>query len=361
MKRSTRSGKGGEWLRSLVRRWWVLLVLLVAMCVVACALAYRYGRGYWASNTAFAEQSRIVCISPGSTLDDVATELQRVGVLADKELFMRFAQMKGFSKKRYSGRYKIRRGSTTREMLNMLAGRRQLAVRLKVPSVRTREGMAGRLASQLWLDSTRLVHALWDSTFASRFGFTVEEFPAMLVPNTYEVYWDVTLDGLFDRFYREWSFFWEKAGAERIARTGLTEKEISTLASIVQEEVRYPEEMPCVAGVYINRLRAGMALQADPTVRYAVGDFSLKRILLGDTRFESPYNTYIHRGLPPGPIVFPEIGALNAVLNYETHDYLYFCAKEDFSGRHNFSRTGEQHMRYARQYQRALNARGIMR
>ena len=104
-----------------------------------------------------------------------------------------------------------------------------------------------------------------------------------------------------------------------------------------------------------------MALQADPTVRYAVGDFSLKRILLGDTRFESPYNTYIHRGLPPGPIVFPEIGALNAVLNYETHDYLYFCAKEDFSGRHNFSRTGEQHMRYARQYQRALNARGIMR
>ena len=175
MKRSTRSGKGGEWFRSLVRRWWVLLVLLVAMCVVACALAYHYGRGYWASNTAFAEQSRIVCISPGSTLDDVATELQRVGVLADKELFMRFAQMKGFSKKRYSGRYEIRRRSTTREMLNMLA----------VPSVRTREDMAGRLASQLWLDSTRLVHALWDSTFASRFGFTVEEFPAMLVPNTY--------------------------------------------------------------------------------------------------------------------------------------------------------------------------------
>lgn len=343
------------------RRLVFFMLLFLAIVVAVGVVAFRYGKAYWASNTSFEGTSQIVCIPPGSSLDSVAMQLLREGVLEDGGLFIRYAQLKGLNSKRYGGRYEIRRGMTTRSMVNMLAGRRQSAVRLVVPSVRSREEMAARLAKQLWLDSALLVAALSDSALALHYGFTVESFPAMVVPNTYEVYWDVSLEGLFDRFYREWKAFWNADRRKRLARVSLSEAEVSTLASIVQEEVSFSDEMPRVAGVYINRLRQHIPLKADPTVKFAVGDFALRRILFSHTKVDSPYNTYMYVGLPPGPITYPEISAIDAVLSYEQHDYLYFCAKDDFSGRHNFSRTGEQHMRYARQYQRALRARGIMR
>ena len=359
MQNSSQGSKCG--LRCARRYRWVTLLVLPLLLLggVTAWVALRYGRAYWTSNTAFDEASRIVLIKPGTPFDSVAVQLQQEGVIRDARQFKRFCKVRNFDQKRYGGRYEVRRGTTTRALANMIASHRQAAVRLVVPSVRTREEMAGRLAHQLWLDSSVLAEALWDSTLAARYGFTVEEFPAMVVPNTYEVYWDVTLERLFDRLHREWEAFWTPGRRERLERTGLTEAEATTLASIVQEEVRYKDEMPRVAGVYINRLRADMPLQACPTIKYALGDFTLQRILFVHTQVESPYNTYIHLGLPPGPIAFPEITAVDAVLNYETHDYLYFCAKDDFSGRHNFSRTGEQHMRYARQYQRTLNRRGI--
>lgn len=343
------------------RRLVALLLVAIVVVVAGGVVAFRYGRAYWASNTLIESASRMVCIPPGSSLDSVSRQLVREGVLADEGLFLRYASAKGLDTKLYGGRYEVRRGMTTRSMLNLIAGRRQTAVRLVVPSVRGREEMASRLSKQLWLDSSTLSAALSDSTLALKYGFTVESFPAMFIPNTYEVYWDATLESLFDRFYREWQAFWNAERRELLSRVALTESEVSTLASIVQEEVSFADEMPRVAGVYINRLRMGIPLKADPTVKFAVGDFSLRRILFSHTKVDSPYNTYIHAGLPPGPIVYPEIRAIDAVLRYEQHDYLYFCAKEDFSGRHNFSRTGEQHMRYAREYQRALRARGILR
>lgn len=342
------------------RRKVVCALLFVLVTLTALVFfAFRYGRAYWASNTSFETESRFVCISPNSTLDSVVKQLVQEGIITDAGLFLRYAQLKGGSTKRYGGRYKVLRNMTTRTILNLLWGRRQAAVRLVVPSVRSREEMASRLSRQLWLDSTTLVAALSDSSLSLHYGFSVESFPAMFVPNTYEVYWDVPLRGLFDRFHREWKTFWNAARRRRLAHVGLSETEVATLASIVQEEVSVPEEMPRVAGVYMNRLRQNIPLKADPTVKFAVGDFTLRRIYFSHTRVDSPYNTYMYSGLPPGPIVFPEIRAIDAVLNYEHHDYLYFCARGDFSGRHNFSRTGEEHMQYARQYQKALRLRGI--
>lgn len=355
----TRVGSSLPFLRR--RRLLFFILFFLAIVVAAVVIAFRYGKAYWSSNTSFEGASQIVCIPPGSSLDSVAKQLSRVGVLKDEGLFLRYAHLKGLSSKRYGGRYEVRQGMTTRSMVNMFAGRRQSAVRLVVPSVRSREEMAGRLSKQLWLDSTVLVAALSDSVLALHYGFTVETFPAMVVPNTYEVYWDVSLEGLFDRLYREWKAFWNAKRRKLLAHVLLSETEVATLASIVQEEVSFSDEMPRVAGVYINRLRQHIPLKADPTVKFAVGDFALRRILFSHTEVDSPYNTYMYVGLPPGPIIYPEISAIDAVLNYEQHDYFYFCAKDDFSGRHNFSRTGEQHMQYARQYQRALRARGIMR
>lgn len=344
------------------RRWHVLVLsFALCLCVLLLGLAVRYGPAYLMGNTAFDGESRIVCLAPDSPFDSVAGQLSREGVVANAGLFRRFARLKGVDARRYGGRYEVRAGMSTRAIVNMLVGHRQKPLRLVVPSVRTREAMAGRLARQLWLDSVTLALALWDSTLAARYGFTVESFPAMVLPNTYEVYWDMTVEELFDRLHREWRAFWNSDRRGRLPRTGLTESGVATLASIIQEEVRYRDELPRVAGVYINRLRQDMYLQACPTAKYAAGDFTLSRVFRGHTQIESPYNTYIHKGLPPGPIIFPELRAVDAVLNFEEHDYLYFCARDDFSGRHHFSRTGEQHMAYARRYQRALNARGIGR
>ena len=181
-----------------------------------------------------------------------------------------------------------------------------------------------------------------------------QTFMAMFIPNTYEVYWNCSVNDLLQRMKRESDRFWASRDA-KLARCGLTRNEAITLASIVYEETKRQSEMPVVAGVYINRLRRGMPLQADPTVKFALGDFSLRRILHKHLEVDSPYNTYRVVGLPPGPICMPSIAAIDAVLNYQEHDYLYFCAKEDLSGAHNFARTLAEHNRNARAYAAALN------
>ena len=194
------------------------------------------------------------------------------------------------------------------------------------------------MAGQLEADSLAILEALTDQQMWSEYGFTRATFPSMLVPNTYQVYWDITPPKLVARLYREYKAFWNEGRARQARDIGLTPLEVATLASIIQEEVLHPSELPTVAGVYMNRLRA---------------------ILKIHTQIDSPYNTYIHPGLPPGPIAIASTQAIEAVLHYDRHDYLYFCARADLSGYHHFSRTGEQHARYAAEYHRVLNRRGI--
>ena len=236
---------------------------------------------------------------------------------------------------------------------------------LVVPSVRTMADMAGRLAQQLMVDSASIAQQLNDTERVKEMGYSLETLPTLFVPNTYEVYWDISVEGLLARLVRENRTFWN---AERIGKLKsvsqyageeMTKEKVATLAAIVDSETANNGEKPNIAGLYLNRMRIGMPLQSDPTVIYALQDFSIRRVLHEHLKVDSPYNTYKNVGLPPGPIRVASIAGIDAVLNYAKHDYLYMCAKEDFSGTHNFAVTYAEHQRNAARYVRALNERGI--
>jgi UPF0755 protein len=200
-----------------------------------------------------------------------------------------------------------------------------------------------------------------DNGYLQQYGFTKETILGMFVPNTYEFWWNTSADAFFERMNKEYKRFWNMERSGRANEMNFTKNEVITLASIIVNETNKEDEYRKIAGVYINRLNHGMRLQADPTVKFALGDFERKRILTKDTYIDSPYNTYMNDGLPPGPISIPSVKAIESVLKYERHDYLYFCAKEDFSGYHNFANTLDQHNKNARSYQKALNRRKILK
>lgn len=232
-------------------------------------------------------------------------------------------------------------------------------VMLTIPPVRTTPDLAGRLAKQIDADSIQLITAFSDSTLIDSLGFNAQTLPAMFIPNSYEVYEWITPKELLLRLKKEHDIFWTLKRQAQAKEQGLTPTEVMTLASIVEQETTYDAEKPTIAGLYLNRLKKGMLLQADPTVKYAVGDFTLKRILKQHLKCDSPYNTYMYKGLPPGPICIPSLASINAVLSPETHNYIYMCAKEDFSGTHNFALTLAEHNVNARKYAEALNKAGI--
>ena len=206
-----------------------------------------------------------------------------------------------------------------------------------------------------------LLCLLNDSVYCDSLGFTPETINALFIPNTYEIYWNISADKFIRRMKREYDAFWTPERLKKAEEIGLTPVEASILASIVEEETAASDEYPIVAGLYINRLHAGIPLQADPTVKFAVGDFSLQRILFEHLEIDSPYNTYINTGLPPGPIRIPSKKGIDSVLNYTKHNYIYMCAKEDFSGTHNFASNYADHMANARKYWKALNERKIFK
>ncbi|MDR2680469.1 MAG: endolytic transglycosylase MltG [Tannerella sp.] len=257
------------------------------------------------------------------------------------------------------GYYAIEPDMNNRRLLNMLRRGRQVPVHLTFNNIRLISDLTDRLSEQLMLNSDDLLMLISDDDYCESIGFNTTTIKAMFIPNTYEVYWNISADRLMERMKREYEVFWTDSRRNRAADIHLSPVEISILASIVEEETAVPDELPVVAGLYINRLIKGMPLQADPTVKYAVGDFSLKRILNTHLTVDSPYNTYLYEGLPPGPIRIPSIRSIDAVLNYTHHNYLYMCAKEDFSGRHNFAVTLSEHTRNAKKYHAALNEKGI--
>ena len=258
-----------------------------------------------------------------------------------------------------TGRYVVDDGMRSLDLYRRLRNGQQSPVQLVVPSVRTLDRLASRLSAQLMLDSAQLASAFCDTTFTAEYGYSVATLPALFVPNTYEVYWNIGLSALMRRMVQENARFWDGGRRAKAEAIGLSPVEVSTLASIVDEETANDGEKPMIAGLYLNRLRRGMLLQADPTVKFAQGDFALRRILYSHLDVDNPYNTYRYAGLPPGPIRIPSVAGLDAVLNAVSHPYIYMCAKEDFSGTHNFAVTLTEHMRNARRYARALNERGI--
>jgi UPF0755 protein len=300
-----------------------------------------------------------VYIDEQKNYEEVISQLQEKAGLPSEKIFRLLADRMNYPNKMKTGRYAISNGITMPDAIRLLRSGNQTPVDITFNNIRTREILAGRISQQLMMDSVTLLNALNDSTIAEKYGFSRDTFIAMFIPNTYEVYWDTGIENLLERMKNEYEAFWNETRRKNAANIGLTPLEVSTLAAIVEEETSYADEYPIVAGLYLNRLNKGMRLEADPTVKFAVGDISLRRILYKHLEVESPYNTYKIGGLPPGPIRIPSIRAIDATLSPQQHNYLFMCAKEDLSGRHNFAVTHAEHARNAVRYQRALNARGI--
>ena len=259
--------------------------------------------------------------------------------------------MKGSFKPGY---YRFESGSSVHQVVRKVSSGNQTPVKLTFNNIRLPEQLAQRISQQLMVDSTSIDSLLRDEVFLATYRMSPETVLAMFIPNPYEVYWTMSGEKLFERMQREYQKFWNEERLSKAKAMGLTPIEVSILASIVEEESNKNFEKPTIAGLYMNRLKRGIPLQSDPTVRYAVGDFGLHRILYKHLEVESPYNTYKYAGLPPGPIAMPTIVGLDAVLNYEKHNYIYMCAKESLNGEHNFAVTLAEHNRNASKYHVAL-------
>lgn len=271
-----------------------------------------------------------------------------------------YAERLGLEESYKVGHYVVKDGMNVIEVVRMLKLGLQTPVNVTMNNVKIPAQLASKLAPQLEADSVELVEVFTDEALAKELGFDSPlTMFSIFLPNTYEFYWTVKPREFVDRMYREYKRFWEGDRDKKRERSGLDRVEVATLASIVYEETRKVDEMPRVAGVYMNRLRTGMPLQADPTIKYAMQDFGLRRILNRHLKTPSPYNTYLNRGLPPSPICMPSVEAIDAVLNFEKHDYLFFCARPTFDGYHNFAKTYSEHLRNARAYQAELNKRNI--
>lgn len=257
------------------------------------------------------------------------------------------------------GYYRITRPTDVIRLVRMIKLGEQTPINLTINNVRTVPQLAGKLAAQIDSDSLEVLRVLQDPAMAKRVGQTTETLFSIFLPDTYSCYWTTTPEELVVRMRREWDAFWTKERDMQRGVSGLSRLEVMTLASIVYEETRQTAEMNRVAGVYMNRLKKGMKLQADPTVKYAMQDFGLRRILHKHLKYDSPYNTYLYKGLPPTPICMPGKNAIEAVLTYERHNYLFFCARPTFDGFHNFAVTYDEHLKNARAYSAELNRRKI--
>ena len=302
-----------------------------------------------------------VFIPSNADFDMVVGLLSNQGVLSNIPSFVWTAKQKKYTKIIKPGRYIIKNGMNNNELVNLLRSGKQTPVRLTFNNVRTIEQSCGKIGSQIELDSVQLLNSLKDSVFLNSIDLNIYNVPSLFIPNTYEIYWDVSLEKFLNRMVSEHHRFWNSERKKKAKKLNLRLDEVSTLASIVEKETLKKDEQSTVAGLYLNRLKKNMKLQSDPTVIFAIGDFTIKRVLNKDLKFKSPYNTYLNKGLPPGPITLPSIRAIDAVLNFEKHDYLFMCAKEDFSGYHNFAKNGVQHIVNARKYRNALNKKGIKR
>lgn len=306
-------------------------------------------------------EKELLYIPTGATFDDVKQLLMLNDWLSDKETFSFFAQWMNYTGNVKAGCYQITDGMTARDLVRKLRSGEQVDKKVTFNNVRLLTQLAGKVAVNLECDSAEYIKVMTDESIITELGFNKATFPAMFIPNTYYFKWNTNGEQWVERMHQEYEAFWNDNRRHKADSLGLTLVEVSTLASIIEEESNKVDEYPIIAGLYLNRLRIGMPLQACPTIKFALGDFNKRRILTKDLQVESPYNTYQNVGLPPGPIRIPSIVVIDAVLNATAHKYLYMCARPDGSGRHNFAATGAQHARNARLYQNALNKKKIYR
>lgn len=317
--------------------------------------------GYYYFFTAMSADAKphTIYIDDDDTIDSVYNKLTPTASRHAMTGFKTLARHSSYGENIRTGRYVIEPANGAFTVFRKLKNGLQTAVNLTIPCVRTVDRLAGTIGKKLMVDSLTLYNMLTDSTVCARYGYTKETILCMFIPNTYDVYWNIKADKLLDKMQKESKRFWNFERTKKAEAIGLSKEEVVTLASIVDEETANDAEKPMIAGMYYNRLKADMPLQADPTIKFALKDFELRRIYHNMLGVNSQYNTYKNTGLPPGPIRIPTVAGIDAVLNHVHHNYLYMCAKEDFSGTHNFAETYQEHLENAAKYSEALNKRGV--
>jgi UPF0755 protein len=318
-----------------------------------------FAYGYYllfASNTS---QKYELKVKPETTFESLVKELNDSSVINNLSTFKTVASLMKYQGIVPSGRYLIKPGMTNRSLIAKLRSGDQDPLNLTFNNVWTIQELAGKLSKSLYADSLSLLNEFLSTSSLSKYNLNPQTALTMYIPNTYDIFWDITPEKFVQRMDEERSKFWTKDRLEKAQAINLNKEQVSTLASIVERESNNKKERPIVAGVYLNRLRIGDKLRADPTVVFANGDFLLRRVLFQHLNFDSPYNTYMYSGLPPGPIYMPSTNAIDAVLDHEKHDYFFFCAKPGYNSEHAFAKTAEQHQQNANIYHRWLTSEGI--
>jgi UPF0755 protein len=336
----------------------IIIAIVIITIIAGSLVGYLAWKFVFSPNTSNQKEISFY-IKHSDSFETLKIQLVKQNIVDDIESFSWLAQKMNLPNHIYSGRYIIKPELNNKELIELLRSGQQTPIKITFNNIRTKEQLASKLSTEIEPDSAEIAEFLHNATIATKYGFTNETFLCMFIPNTYEVYWDISVQQLFDRMKKEFDRFWSSEKRQKAMSIGLSPVEVSILASIVQKESSFIDEYNKIAGVYYNRLKRGIKLQADPTVVFAAGDFSIKRVLHKHLAIDSPYNTYKYSGLPPGPISLPSIQAINSVLNKSSHNYLYFCAKDDFSGKHVFAKTLRQHNVNARLYRKALNQRKI--
>lgn len=338
-----------------------VIFALICLVVAVCAAGFVGYAWIWGPNVPDTLEDNILEIPNESSYNDVLSILQEKNLILDPKSFDVVAGLMKYKKDRVpAGRFKLQAGWNNRSLISLLRSGNQEPVNLTFNNVRYSSELAGVLAGYLYPDSLDFYNYLSDENKVNALGFDTDNILTLFIPNTYQLYWNTSVDKFVKRMKKEHDSFWNTPWRkDSLSRLGLTGSEVYTLASIVEKETRQSYEKSTVAGVYLNRLDRGMKLEADPTVVYAVGDFTLRRVLLRHLETPSPYNTYLNEGLPPGPICMPSIESIDACLHAKKHNYIFFCAKPGYDGAHNFASTLSEHNKNARVFHDWLNKEKI--
>ncbi|HYG39290.1 MAG TPA: endolytic transglycosylase MltG [Cytophagales bacterium] len=334
--------------------------ILVFCATVVITFTFYFYQLFFGNNILVgSEKDDYLLIPTGANFETVVDSLKKNDFLHDELSFRFVSKILKYDKNVKPGRYLLTQNANNFATIMYIRSGRQEPVKLTFHNIRLKPDLAGRITKNIEPDSARFLSLIQNPAYVNKYGFDTTTIMCMFLPDTYEVYWTITADELIDRLHDEYKKFWNEERTAKAQELGLTRTQVSILASIVQAETSRSDEKARIAGLYINRLKNNMPLQADPTIVYANGKFDLRRILKVHMEVDSPYNTYKYKGLPPGPINLPNLSSIDAVLNYENHDFIYMCAKEDFSGYHNFASNFRDHLRNARIYQKALNKANI--
>jgi len=337
------------------RKFVIALVVIVIIALAGTGIFY-YLRLFGANVSG---KQEYLYIHTGAGYNEVYDTIRNQQVVNDTTTFNWAAHNMKYVNRVKPGRYRLKKGISNHQLVRMLQLGEQEPVNLAFHNIRLKEQFAGFVGSKLEPDSLAILQLLDSAKFVQEYGFTPENVYTMFMPDTYTIYWNSSPKNFFLHIYSNYEKFWTPQRKQQAAAIGLSPIQVSILASIVDAEALHDDEMPAIAGLYLNRLHKGINLEADPTLIFAAHDFTIHRVLNKHKLINSPYNTYMYKGLPPGPIMMPSVNAVKAVLNYQKSDYLYMCAKEDFSGYHNFADNLAQHQINARKFQKALDKRNI--